>query len=68
MTRWPDPASLEAGCISGAIFETWVVGEVIRSYWHNGLKYGLYFYGDTDQQEIDLVIESGDTLFPVEIK
>lgn len=68
LTRWPDPASLEAGSLSGAILETWVVGEVIRSYWHNGLECGLYFYRDTDQQEIDLVIESGDTLFPVEIK
>ena len=68
LTRWPDPGSLEAGSMSGAILETWVIGEVIKSWWHNGLECNLYFYRDTDQQEIDLLIESGDRLFPVEIK
>ena len=36
LTRWPDPASLEAGNMSGAILETRVVAEVIKSYWHQG--------------------------------
>ncbi|HWQ26074.1 MAG TPA: DUF4143 domain-containing protein [Chlorobaculum sp.] len=35
---------------------------------HRGRDAGLFFYRDTDQQEVDLVIESGDTLYPVEIK
>ncbi len=68
LTKWPDAASLEAGSMSGAMLETWVVGEVLKSYWHNGLQGNFYFYRDTDQQEIDLLIESGDTLHPVEIK
>jgi hypothetical protein len=68
LTKWPDAASLEAGSISGAMLETWVVSEIIKSYWHNGLEANLYFYRDTDQQEVDLLIESGDTLYPVEIK
>ncbi|MEY4591345.1 MAG: hypothetical protein RIR18_240 [Pseudomonadota bacterium] len=68
LTKWPTPASLEAGNMSGAILETWVVSEILKSYWHNGLEAPLYFYRDTDQQEIDLLIESGDTLFPIEIK
>lgn len=68
LTRWPDTASLEAGSLSGAILETWVVSEIIKSYWHNGLECNLYFYRDTDQREIDLLIESGDMLYPVEIK
>lgn len=68
LTKWPDAASLEAGSMSGAMLETWVVSEIIKSYWHNGLEANLYFYRDTDQQEVDLLIESGDTLYPVEIK
>lgn len=68
LTKWPDAASLEAGSMSGAMLETWVVGEVVKGYWHNGLQGNFYFYRDTDQQEIDLLIESGDTLHPVEIK
>ncbi|OIP19539.1 MAG: ATPase [Comamonadaceae bacterium CG2_30_59_20] len=68
LTKWPDAASLEAGSMSGAMLETWVVSEIIKSYWHNGQEAHLYFYRDTDQQEVDLLIESGDTLYPVEIK
>lgn len=68
LTKWPDAASLEVGSMSGAMLETWVVSEIVKSYWHNGLEANLYFYRDTDQQEVDLLIESGDTLYPVEIK
>lgn len=68
LTKWPDAASLEAGSMSGAMLETWVVSEIVKSYWHNGLEASLFFYRDTDQQEVDLLIESGDTLFPVEVK
>jgi hypothetical protein len=68
LTKWPDAASLEAGSMSGAMLETWVVSEIVKSYWHNGREANLYFYRDTDQQEVDLLIESGDTLYPVEIK
>lgn len=68
LTRWPDSASLEAGAMSGAILETWAVSEVLKSYWHRGLEAPLYFYRDTDQQEIDLLIESAGVIYPVEIK
>ncbi|HEY7804542.1 MAG TPA: ATP-binding protein [Orrella sp.] len=68
LTRWPDPESLQSGNLSGAIFETWVVSEVLKSYWHNGKEAPLYYYRDSDGREIDLLIESGDTLYPIEIK
>lgn len=68
LTRWPDPQSLATGNMAGAIFETWVVSEIVKSYWHHGKEAPLYFYRDTDQVEIDLLIESGNTLFPIEIK
>jgi len=68
LTRWPDAASLEAGAMSGAMLETWVVAEIVKSYWHHGLEAPLYFYRDTNQQEIDLLIDTGSALHPVEIK
>lgn len=68
LTRWPDAASLEAGSLSGAILETWVVTEVLKSWWNQGREAPLHFYRDTDQQEVDLLLEQGDTLYPVEIK
>ncbi len=68
LSKWPDAASLEAGSMSGAILETWVVSEIIKRYWHNAREAPLYFYRDTDQQEVDLLIDQGDTLYPIEIK
>ena len=68
LTRWPDAAALEAGAMSGAMLETWAVTEILKSYWHNGLEAPLYFYRDADQQEVDLLIETANTLYPVEIK
>jgi uncharacterized protein len=68
ITQWSSPEALEAGAMSGAILETWVVTEILKSYWHNGRTPHLYFYRDRDQKEIDLIIESDDTLYPIEIK
>lgn len=68
LTRWPDPATLSAGSMAGAFLETWFVSEIIKSYWHNGREAPFFFYRDTDQREVDLLIEVGDTLYPVEFK
>ena len=68
LTRWSTPQSLEAGAMSGAILETWFISEILKSYWHNLRTPYLYYYRDTNQKEIDLVIEDGNTLYPVEFK
>ncbi len=68
LTKWPDSASLEAGAMSGAILETYIFAEILKSYWHNGVTPHFYYYRDTDQREVDLIIETGDTLHPVEFK
>ncbi|PUE51966.1 ATP-binding protein [Limnohabitans parvus] len=68
LTKWSTPEALEAGSMSGAILETWAVAEILKSYWHNGKEAPLYFYRDTDQKEIDLLIESDDVIYPIEIK
>lgn len=68
LTGWSSPETLEAGAMSGAFLETWVVAEVLKSWWHNGLTAPVYFYRDRDQREIDLLIVQDGTLHPVEIK
>jgi predicted AAA+ superfamily ATPase len=57
-----------AGSMAGAILETYVVGEILKSYYHNGEEPAMYFYRDMDQKEIDIVLEQDGTLYPVEIK
>lgn len=68
LTRWSSPQTLEAGALSGAILETWIVSELLKSYWYHGKTPYFYFYRDKDQKEIDLLIEQDNTLYPVEIK
>lgn len=68
LTNWTTPESLEAGAMSGAILETFVVAEVLKSYLHNGKKAPIYFYRDKDKKEIDIIIEQNGKLHPVEIK
>lgn len=68
LTEWSSPETLEAGAMSGAILETWVLSEILKSYWHNGKTAPLYYYRDKDKKEIDLLIVQDGTLYPLEIK
>jgi len=52
----------------GALFENHVVSEVAKAYWNHRRTPPLYFWRDQGGHEVDLVIEEGGTLFPVEIK
>ncbi|NLI92254.1 MAG: ATP-binding protein [Peptococcaceae bacterium] len=68
LTKWASPETLETGAMSGAIFETWVVSEIIKSYYNVGRQAPLYYYRDKEQREIDLIIERDNRLHPIEIK
>jgi predicted AAA+ superfamily ATPase len=68
LTRWETPQTLAAGAMDGAILETWCLGEILKSYWHRGKNPQIYFYRDTDQKEIDFLIEQNMTLYPIEVK
>ncbi len=68
LTEWSSPGTLEAGAMSGAIFETHVFLEILKSYWHRGRQPACYYYRDKDGREIDLLLEQDGTLYPIEIK
>lgn len=53
----------------GALFETFVVTEILKSWRHNGLQPQLFFYRDSKTlAEIDLLIQHKGVYHPVEIK
>lgn len=52
----------------GALFETWVTAELIKARFNKGQPSNLYFWRDSQGHEVDLLIESGEKLKPVEIK
>jgi predicted AAA+ superfamily ATPase len=66
---WNTPEQLVRGAMWGQLFETFVIGEVLKSYYNAG-KYHplLFYYRDKDKNEIDLLIQDGEVLYPVEIK
>lgn len=69
LTKWISAEVLKNGAMAGAFFETFVVSEVIKSYYNAGISEPpLYFYRDKDMNEIDLLIEDSGTLYPIEIK
>ena len=68
LTKWSSAATLEAGAMDGAFFETWVVSEIYKSYLNHGQKPPLYFYRDSNKKEIDLIIYQDGAVTPIEIK
>ena len=54
--------------MSGAILETWILSEILKSWWHNGRSTPFYYYRDKDQKEIDLLIVQDGTIYPLEFK
>jgi hypothetical protein len=69
LTRWNSKEALESGAMAGAFFETYIISEIIKSYYNAGISEPpLYYYRDKDNREIDLIIEGNGQLHPIEIK
>jgi predicted AAA+ superfamily ATPase len=68
LTRWLTAETMLAGAMSGYFFESFAVGEILKSYTNAGLEVDLYFLRDGNQKEIDVLIHENDTLYPLEIK
>ena len=69
LTKWTSPEVLKNGAMAGAFFESFVISEIIKSYYSKGIiDPPLYFYRDKDMNEIDLIIENSGTLYPLEMK
>jgi uncharacterized protein len=68
LTQWSSPQTLEAGAMAGAIFETWVVAEILKSHLNMGLQTPVFYFRNKDQREVDLLIEANGLIHPVEIK
>ena len=70
LAGYMDSVTLEKSAYNGAIFETYVISEIIKSYINNGLdaKKYLYYYRDNNGKEIDLLIIKNNVVYPIEVK
>ena len=58
LTRWNTPDVLKNGAMAGAFFESFVISEIIKSYYNKGIvEPPLYSYRDKDMNEINLMIK-----------
>jgi len=62
------PEELLMHSARGAIFESWVIAEFYKSYYHTGKPPSMYYFRDSNQNEIDLILEHGSHVIPIEIK
>ena len=83
LTRWLTPEALAYGAMSGHIFETFVISEILKSFSNIGIdyRYCVSYYRGKDRKkvvqngeeisvesEIDFIIEENGVLYPIEIK
>jgi hypothetical protein len=54
--------------MGGAICETAVVAEIYKTLMHRGIEPQMYFWRTSAGAEVDIVIELGQTLVPIEVK
>lgn len=62
------PDQLVTHPLRGAIFETFVVSELVKTRLNRGQRADLYFFRDSGGHEVDVIAEVGDRLQPIEIK
>ena len=63
-----DAATLERHPLRGAIFESFVVAELMKAFAARRRDPRLYFWRDATGHEIDILIDAGRRLIPVEVK
>ena len=68
LCRWLTTDTAERGAMSGALYETFVINEIMKSYYNVGKDLDLYFYRDSNGAEVDLLFYQNGTLYPIEIK
>ncbi len=61
-------AQLARDPLRGNLAENFVILEIIKQCINQGLEPSCYFYRDSNQNEVDLLLKNGQLLTPIEIK
>ena len=68
LTRQPDAEASLRGPLGGPLLEGWIVAEAIKSFANRGLRPAVFHWRSHDGLEVDLLVDVGGKLQPVEIK
>lgn len=61
-------AQLETHPLRGAIFENFVVAELLKQRYNNAKSFNLFFWRSHKGHEVDVVLSKGQNIIPIEIK
>lgn len=61
-------SQIERDPLRGFLFENLIILELIKYRYNRGLDHNLYFYRDSQKNEIDVLFKKGHNLIPIEIK
>lgn len=64
LLRWNTADALELGAMSAEFFETWVIGELYKSFANSGQIAQLYYYRNFNGKEVELLILHNGVLYP----
>jgi predicted AAA+ superfamily ATPase len=68
LLRLRDPLDILSHALRGAIFETYVLAEFVKAFAHLGERPPLFFWRDQTGHEVDLIVDAGTRLHPIEVK
>jgi len=68
LIRIQDIHHLSTHPFKGALFETFIIGELLKQQFNIGKDNNLYFWRDKLGHEIDCIIENKNNIYPLEIK
>jgi len=68
LTGLRDPEHAASGPMGGQILETAVLSEIVRTLSHRGIDPQVYFWRTSAGSEVDFIVESENTLIPIEVK
>ncbi len=68
LAGWENARDLQLSEASGHYLETYIISELIKSYNSAGKNLKISYYRDKEKNEIDLIIEKNNILYPFEIK
>jgi len=68
LAGWKDPEMIRLGPMAGAIFETHIFGNILRTFRHRAKDMQIYFWRTRDGDEIDFLVETGSRIYPLEVQ
>jgi hypothetical protein len=68
LLRIASPDELLTHASRGAIFESYVVSELVKAYANRGREHGLWYWRDSAGHEMDVLVDLGNRQVPIEVK